>query len=210
MRAETTPIEREWKYRLGNKQQAQAILRDQQLLDFAAGSWQETVLASVYYDTEDTLLRQSGIALRRRYDGVRHILCCKHGGESSEGLYQRFEEEIVLISVPYPRDLPLYEFRIGRLLHDLTKTSPLIEIAATEFVRKALIIEVDKSRIEVAIDEGTLRRKFKKAPLLEVELELKEGDAAVLDRMAQDLALRHGLIIEEKSKLQRALELVQD
>ena len=61
--------------------------------------------------------------------------------------------------------------------------------------------------VEVALDQGFLQGGGRVLPLCEVEVELKEGTAAVCDRFADTLASRFGLTPEPKSKFARALAL---
>jgi len=58
----------------------------------------------------------------------------------------------------------------------------------TRVRRKVLQIQSGDSEIELSIDQGTVEAGQKSSPLCEVELELKQGQASDLFKLAKTLA----------------------
>ena len=93
-------------------------------------------------------------------------------------------------------------------LKTLTRAG-LVPICGARFTRTAITVTAEGGIVEVALDQGFLQGGGRVLPLCEVEVELKEGTAAVCDRFADTLASRFGLTPEPKSKFARALALKQ-
>jgi inorganic triphosphatase YgiF len=76
-----------------------------------------------------------------------------------------------------------------------------------KFLRRTRLCKVEDALFHLCLDEGQLVNGERSQPLCEIELELAEGDAAVLEQTAQRLMDAYHLPLCTKSKQQRALEL---
>jgi inorganic triphosphatase YgiF len=88
----------------------------------------------------------------------------------------------------------------------------LVELFRTNFTRTLWRVEVDGSDIEAAIDQGDVFAEVdsetRRAPISEVELELKSGDEAALHTLAAELGRQiAGLAPDNISKAQRGYKL---
>ncbi|MBB3230101.1 CYTH domain-containing protein [Halomonas stenophila] len=151
-----------------------------------------TRLGNTYFDTPGGDLEAARMALRLRHVDDRLLQTLKTRGEGSGGLSSRGEWEWEVIGpgldlsrlAALPPVTALGEGVLGKLAPRFT----------TDFVRETWWLEDDSATIEVALDIGEIRSDGREAPIRELELELKEGDAAtVLElaaRLAEDVPLR--------------------
>ena len=110
----------------------------------------------------------------------------------------------------------------ARLLHEcdeagvataLSDAAPnLIALFRTDFTRTLWTLVVDGTQIEAAIDQGEVTAdvngETRRAPICEIELELKAGDEAALHTLAAQLAAElPGLAPDDVSKAQRGYRL---
>jgi triphosphatase len=153
------------------------------LARFGAGASVE--VDSVYFDTAERLLRADRMALRLRRIGRRWLQTLKT--EAAAGaLSSRGEWE-----VPAPRgrlDVGRFgETPLGVLLqaHPEARLQPAFR---TRFRRTVWL--ANDGAIEVALDEGEIVAGERRAPILELELELKAGGVDALYRLALALAGR--------------------
>lgn len=155
----------------------------QRLARFGDG---ETVdVDNVYLDTADRLLRAHRMALRVRRIGRRWVQTLKTESKAS-ALSSRGEWE-----VPAPRGrLDLLRFP-QTPLSDLLRSHPGAELLPAFRTRfRRTLWQADDGAVEIALDEGEIAAGEQRAPILELELELKSGAAARLYRLAQELAGR--------------------
>jgi triphosphatase len=162
-------------------------------------------LISTYYDTPDLALKRHGMTLRVREQGGRFIQTVKADDAAGAGMLSRGEWEDVLSdnqpdgSAPESgRHLP--RGVIGRL-------HPLF---LTDVTRTAVEIEpLPETQIEAAIDEGEVRLAGGDArePISEVELELKNGQAATVYDLALRLLEVAPIRIELRTKSERGYRL---
>jgi inorganic triphosphatase YgiF len=155
-----------------------------------------TRLDATYFDTSDRLLQKHAMALRLRRVGRQWVQTLKVDDSARGGLSSRSEWES---PAKLRRGKPQIDLS---LLHDtplpalLAKhaASSLLPVFRSKFVRTAWLVNFRKSRIEVAMDRGTIeaQRDGRRVaePIAELELELKEGRAEDLVRLALQLAGR--------------------
>ncbi len=147
-------------------------------------------IRNIYLDTPDQQLRQHRIALRRRQLGPTWLLTVKTSGNAEAGLSRRQEWE-------YPQSpdrldfTPIDSAPLRTLLETL---APQLQLAfRTDFVRTAWAIRHDGAHIELALDQGYIRTRNRRAPIHEVELELLDGPesglASLATRLQQTLPL---------------------
>ena len=165
------------------------------------------VLDARYFDTATYCLQKAKLAYRIRREGEQWVATVKGGGLSTGGLHERQEWNVV-VSDAQP-DITVFEGTdIGQHLIALVGKQRLEPIVITKFERKTLdVIMLDGSQIEVAADQGTIVAGLKSAPILEVELELKSGEASALLQLGALLAREYPLLPEPDSKFYRGLKL---
>jgi triphosphatase len=153
----------------------------QRLVRFGSGTTLE--VDNVYFDTADRLLRGSRMALRVRRIGGRWVQTLKT--ESAvRALSARGEWE-----VPAPRGrLDLDRFPLTPLA-TLMQAHPQARLQAAFRTRfRRTVWHADEGGIEVALDDGEIVAGERRAPILELELELKSGAPEALYRLALELA----------------------
>jgi len=147
------------------------------------GDGEEVEVDNVYFDTADRLLRGNRMALRVRRIGRRWVQTLKTEARAG-ALSSRGEWE-----VPAPRgrlDLGRFpETPLAALLQE-HPAARLLPAFRTRFRRT--IWNANGGAIEIALDEGEIVAGEERAPLLELELELKSGPVDALYRLASALA----------------------
>lgn len=205
----------------------------QVLADTAGGPGQSVRLSNVYYDTPSFDLKRLRSALRIRLAGDRWLQTFKSGGGAQGGLHRRHEWEM-----PVAGDALDADALIRAIEHDLAVVPetasiedqaerdalsaslqilrgafPTLEpLFRTDFTRTIWNIEDGSDRIEIGLDEGDVivgeGDQRRTTPILEVELELKQGDEAALHRVAARLAKDiPGLESDNVSKAERGFKL---
>ena len=172
------------------------------LLDLAPGSEGScAALSTTYYDTPALDLQRRGLSLRVREADGRFVQTVKAEPAAEAGLLARGEWEDVIAGtgpdLRAPSSAGCLPEGLGEGLHPLF---------ATAVKRTVIAIEPDPAlRIEAAVDEGEIRdiATSSVAPLSEIELELKRGDAGALFDTALKLLDVAPLRIETRSKSER-------
>ena len=164
-------------------------------------------LTSIYFDTEDFVLKNQAIALRVRRSGRQWIQTVKGGGSVQAGLHQRDEWESP-VAHGTPDFTKITDPGLIRLFGKEELRQSLHPVFVTEFNRTVWLLETEAGdRVEMALDQGEIRADQGSAPICEVELELKVGNPAALYELA--LALREAapLCPENASKAERGYAL---
>lgn len=171
------------------------------------GSAGVQVLDAHYFDTETHCLQKEKIAYRIRREGKQWVATIKGGGSSSGGLHERQEWNIVVENAE-PDITVFASTPIGKKLVNMVGTQVLKPILITQFERKTVEVAMpDGSLIEVAADQGQIIAGDQTAPILELELELKNGKPASLFVLGAALAREYALLPETDSKFYRGLLL---
>jgi inorganic triphosphatase YgiF len=201
-----------------------------QVLDERAGEAGRPIrLANVYYDTRALELQHSRSALRLRLSGRQWLQTFKSGGGASAGLHRRHEWEMPVagealdtnaLLAAIEKDLgPAQESddedraSLQQALQCLRSALPRLgPLFRTDFTRTLWNLEDGDNRIEAALDEGEVSvgegTQRQTIPILEIELELKQGDEAALHRLAAILRERiPGLANDDVSKAERGYRL---
>lgn len=174
----------------------------------------EQSVSDTYFDTPDLRLRQSDVGLRvRRVDGgwVQNI---KSGGSVQGGVHSRNEWEST-VAGPAPeltrlRDVVDDKKTRRDVLQSAAMGKGLAPIFTTRVRRTVWDLHLKEGdHIECALDQGRLECGNKKAPISELELELKSGDPAHLFDLALALQKDIPLHIGNRSKADRGYELFQ-
>jgi inorganic triphosphatase YgiF len=172
----------------------------------AASARKPASRVSVYFDTKKLKLHNNSLSLRVRRIGSRRVQTIKKENGASAGLFDRNE----------------WEHEIGAKQHDLdaagdTALAPLVSnklrrglrpVFATRVHRKVVQIRSGDSEVELSIDRGKIEAGRKSSPLCELELELKQGDAADLFKLAKALAEEVPVQLAVRSKAERGYALL--
>jgi inorganic triphosphatase YgiF len=199
-------VERELKFLVD----AQAAARAGRLLPFA-GRPKRTQLHSVYYDTSDLRLQRAGAALRLRRAGRKWLQTLKLPQGAQGALAARAEWEM---PAPHGRlDCSLFPREAVRSSSglDLVRLARRLRpVFTTRFERRSGALALGHGVQAVAcIDRGTIEAGAKREPILELELELIEGEIGPLVGLADSLVEPLGLRIETASKGARGYRLHQ-
>lgn len=168
-------------------------------------------LAARYFDTPDLHLLRHGAGLRvRKIDGA-WVQTMKAGGSVQSGLHRRNEWEGP-VDRPWPRLSKLRKL-IGDkpqwlevLAADQLKArlEPLFLVAVE---RHSWDLDVDGSHIELVLDHGHIERHGHQLAVNEIELELKDGDAASLFAFALRLQEQIPMRLSNTNKAERGYML---
>lgn len=160
---------------------------------------------STYFDTDDETLRKAGFSLRVRQAGDRYVQTIKQNGHASAGLFERPEWERKVagsdVDLAAAEETPLGDILTGKVRKRL---GPII---TADVKRTVWQIMQGDSEVELVLDEGLITGGDNSAPVSELELELKAGDAASLLDVARELAGQVPLRLGVMSKAERGYAL---
>ena len=164
-------------------------------------------LVSTYFDTADCDLARSGLSLRVRSDGEKRVQTVKSRSTNGAAAASRGEWEQPLTSDEPDLALALASGTpIANALPAGAETQ-LRPVAVSDIVRTTRLIQIDESAVEAALDVGSIEADGRRAPVRELELELREGNEAALYRLALALHASVPLRIEAESKAARGYRL---
>ena len=163
--------------------------------------WTAYQMETTYSDTPAAALGKLHWTLRRRFENGVSVCTLKTpaGGQGRN----EFELEWDDIHTAIPR---LLELGAPQELETLT-AGGIQEVCAARFQRLAGQVDLDGTRVELALDKGVLLGGGKTLPFVEVEVELKSGSETAAVAYAKALAEKFSLRPESKSKYKRALML---
>lgn len=161
-------------------------------------------METTYYDAPDKALSSRWYTLRRRMENETSV-CTLKAPISDRG---RGEWEVLCddIEAAIPE---LCKLGAPKALILLTARG-VQPVCGAKFTRIAKTLSFADCTLELALDKGILFGGGKEQPLCEVEVELKEGTPDACDAFAKLLAVRFGLVQEQKSKFRRALALYEE
>ena len=170
-------------------------------------------LANIYFDTPALTLARSKSALRLRHTPDGWLQTFKTAGNASAGMHSRHEWEMPVAGEQLEIDALLHACDEPPVAAALRGAAPdLIELFRTNFTRTLWQVAHSGATVEAAIDQGDVIAEVdgetRRAPILEVELELKSGDEAALHALADELRAKvPGLAPDDVSKAQRGYRL---
>jgi inorganic triphosphatase YgiF len=183
------------------------LLQQHTLLQYPVTPSKNQTLISTYFDTPDILLRKNGFALRIREDKGQYTQTLKSSAPSENGLTTRQEWEWPLAD--FALDLSLISVdSLRKLLSEPQVKATLAPRFTTQFNRTTWDINFQQSRVEIALDIGQVIAGNRTAPIQEVELELKAGNNADLQALANRFIADLGLAPENRSKAARGYSLL--
>ncbi len=135
-------------------------------------------LRTVYFDSEAGDLARARVALRVRRVGGGWIMGLKRSASGDRGAFDREETEVTAASAE--PDLALFDKATVGEIAGLVGAKPVIPKFGSDIRRAARTIKANGAAIEVAFDAGFLFAGEKRAPVAELELELKSGELVAL------------------------------
>jgi inorganic triphosphatase YgiF len=156
-------------------------------------------LESIYFDTADRKLRSAGYCLRLRKDRGRWSQTVK----SENGAVDRYEHERRIKGGDLNLAL-LDETPVAEIINGADDLQPMF---VAKVRRRSSNRQCEESRIEFSLDEGEIIAAGNSSPILELELELKSGNAADLFTQARRLAQTEQLTPAFTSKAERGYRL---
>lgn len=194
----------ELKLRLGRGGAAK-LRRHPALRRYRVGRGSGASLDSTYFDTPALDLAKRGWALRIRRDGDRleqTLKIHRKGG----GLQLRGEWNAPLQHDAL--DLTLIPEHDARdWLESLAVEQGLVPVFTTRFRRLAWNLAVGGADVELALDEGEILSDDRREPILEAELELKQGDPGAIVLLARELVESVPGHVSSRSKAERGYAL---
>jgi triphosphatase len=161
-------------------------------------------LHSIYFDTPDFGLMRRAVAFRLRRVGYHWVQTLKAESRAVGALSSRPEWEMAVVgSEPDFAVLPADALA----LLEGVDLNALVPVFATDFRRATWDLEVGRSRVELALDQGAILAGEARASISEVELELKLGRPADLFGLADALLDLLPLRVEPRSKAERGYQL---
>lgn len=181
-----------------------------------AGGWLETrgaeeqgeplTLLNRYYDTPGGALNAERVALRVRATGSGYIQTLKTRGHLQGAALARKEWE-------WPRPEASLDLTLlaDTPMADHPALAHLEPVFDTDFQRRVMMLDWTEqgawARIECALDNGVIRAGEREQPLCELELELKDGDAGLLSRVATALSASVPALLNSISKAEQGYHL---
>ena len=163
---------------------------------------------ALYFDTVDFSLQKAGIAYRIRREGDEWVATIKSDNGSKGALFNR-EEVNEKITSPEPSVKYFVGTHLGDRLIRVLGDARLQLLFTTKFDRTTLMLRTGASSVvEMALDHGTIWSGAVGSPILELELELKEGSVPDLMNLAGELASQFHIHPEPLSKYARGLALL--
>lgn len=163
-------------------------------------------LVSVYFDTDKLELHQWGLSLRVRRIGRRLVQTVKQENNGNAALFDRGEWEHD-VPTKQPDLDAVRDTALAPLLSEKLRRG-LKPVFKTRVRRKVFQIQNGESEIELSIDKGKVEAGGKSSPLCEVELELKQGQAADLFKLAKTVAQEVPVQLAVNSKADRGYALL--
>lgn len=165
-------------------------------------------LLNIYYETPDNWLRRHDMGLRIRGENGLYEMTMKIAERVTGGLHQRSEYNVALSEPNLDlAQLPLDVWPDGELPIGLA--SSVQSLFSTDFSREKWCLDIDGSRIEIALDLGDVKAGEFAEPICELELELLSGDTRTVLKLAKQLLSRTGLRQGSLSKAARGYHLAQ-
>jgi triphosphatase len=211
-------VEQELKYELADADQANRYAATKELGSLrATGRPRQVQIEDRYVDTADGRLAQAGYAARLRSGPKGTLLSVKATESSPAGsagaapsagsaLHRRMELEGPADTSPDIGHWPTSAARSLILEH--AGDAPLRELVTLRQLRRTRILADEAGQVELSVDDveviadGLVIGRF-----LELEVELRKGDASVLEGAMRLLEDDPALAPVATSKLERALEL---
>jgi inorganic triphosphatase YgiF len=161
-------------------------------------------LTSVYFDTDDLVLRDHGVSLRVRRIGDQRLQTIK---ASSGALVKRDEWEYE-IEGDRPNLKLAGQTALAPLLTGKIKRQ-LQPMFATDVDRVVVPVQFGNSEMELAFDTGRISTVHDSTDIAEIEIELKRGDRRDAAGLAKRLARSVSITYDPRTKAERGYALLE-
>jgi inorganic triphosphatase YgiF len=157
---------------------------------------------TTYYDTPELLLSGAGLSLRVREQNGANRQTMKRSHAAAGAVTRRDEWE-------WPIETPSVDLdRLRETGLELPPLDGLRPVCTTDIMRQVTLLHpADQSLVEAAFGEGEVRANGASELIHELELEVKQGPAAMPYRLALQLSQRASLALDAESKIERGLRL---
>ncbi|HKJ88354.1 MAG TPA: CYTH domain-containing protein [Gammaproteobacteria bacterium] len=202
-------IEQEYKLRVTQPEQYEAVAGAPEVRDLAEGAGRTLHMIADYIDTAELSLLRAGYAYRVRKEGEQWVAAIKADmGNAAEGGLHHHREWEAEVDTPEP-DLGVFgDPDLIEALLALQGDRPLVTLFRVDMERRVLDLRFDgDNRAEWAADRGRIIAGDKVEPLCEVELELKGGSMEPVRKLAETLRARYPLAPDQRTKFARGLAL---
>ncbi|NIV37708.1 MAG: CYTH domain-containing protein, partial [Anaerolineae bacterium] len=200
-------MEVEAKFSIPDESAFQRLLETTSLAGFSLAEPAMLDLHDRYLDTPDGSILAGGYACRiRRQDGLT-LATLKGLGTASGAIHHRIEHEVELPQPLPPQQWPPSIARDTALR--LSENQPLVPLFEINQARhRRHLCDGDRVVAELNLDRGRLYRGTETgATYLELEAELLPGGSEeILERLAEELQSKWGLLPQNRSKFERGLE----
>ena len=163
-------------------------------------------LDSVYFDSDDRVLRDHGLTLRVRHIGDKRVQTIKTANQGSDW-FERSEWEQA-IEGDQPDLTRVMDTALGPILTDDVRNT-LKPVFETRIERTAYHLNGDENDIVMAVDEGQIVAPNSSCPVSEIELELKHGNPTELFKIARAISEIVPAQLDVKSKSERGYDLIE-
>ena len=207
-------MEIELKYSIDTPELFDKILSDSWVIERSeSGAPEEVRMKAAYFDTSDRVLTKNNIAFRVRTEGSRTMatLKWKDDDEGISGLYVRSEINIPLNDPNcfFDPDPEIFiESDDGMNLLEVLEGKKLVNVFDMIFTRKRIRIDVGRSILEIACDEGVIVAGSKSEQMMEMEIEIYSGSRDDLLEAGRILAGKYDLKPETRTKFARGVALL--
>ena len=205
-------MEIEMKYGIPDKEIADNIWTDPDLLDISDMSSAESlVMKAVYFDTDDCIMSKNNISVRVRAEGEHYFATLKANGSHKDGMFTREE-----INVPVSDDASFMALdpsvfagsENGDRLIELLKGKKLRNLLEMRFLRRRKRMNYAGSIMELALDSGSIITDNGEMPIMEMEIELFAGEPAAIEALGKKISEKYGLSVKNTSKFKDGLILL--
>ncbi len=160
-------------------------------------------LRSIYFDTQEHLLRANGVSLRVRLIGGTWVQTLKFDHQFKSGISKPIEIEHE-VSNAKPDTSLLQAKDLPTDLWQVLKQADLKPVFETIISRTTRDLSIgDGSRVELAFDTGEACAGNVTVPINEIELELKSGTSAAVYQVAQKLIQSEPMRFSDCTKAER-------
>ena len=164
-------------------------------------------MTAYYYDTADHSLSHNMLTYRVRKENSRYIATIKGKPQTINFITNRLEINRPVNSIK--ADINVFsDIELIPALADIVKDNTLTPLVTNNFKRQQYLLFINNSKIELVIDTGFIYAGIYKAPICELELELKSGQADDLLLLATTLQKKFSLKPSLSSKFSRGLNLI--
>ncbi|EIJ67898.1 CYTH domain-containing protein [Haemophilus parahaemolyticus] len=162
----------------------------------------ETALGNTYFDTPEQYFALNQMGFRVRSKNQHYEMTLKTKGEIVGGLHIRPEYNLPLENEKpdFKRLISHFNLQIEQAEQVSANLQPTF---STDFLRHQWLIEINKSQIEVVLDQGEVKNPFGSEKICELEFELKTGALADIFQLIEQMPKLNGMWLSSLSKAQR-------